>query len=60
MFCFPISDCVMRLEGMVSFKCPLMQMYAKLMGKKKENAHEGIMWSEMGKQNAQAKKAITR
>jgi len=28
--------------------------------KKEENSHEGITWSEMEKQNAQAKKAITR
>jgi len=27
--------------------------------KKEENSHEGITWSEMEKQNAQAKKAIT-
>ena len=28
--------------------------------KQKENSHENITWSEMEKQNAQAKKAITR
>jgi len=28
--------------------------------KKEENSDEGITWSEMEKQNAQAKKAITR
>ena len=54
MFCFLISDHVMLLEGIVSFKCRLMhvQMYAT----KKENSHEGITWSEMGKQNVQAEK----
>ena len=28
------------------------------MKKQKENSHEGITWSEMGKQNVQAEKAI--
>ena len=28
----------------------------KLMKKQKENSHEGITWSEMGKQNVQAEK----
>ena len=47
----------MLLEGIVSFKCRLMhvQLYAQLMKKQKENSHEGITWSEMGKQNVQAK-----
>ena len=46
----------MLLEGIITFKCRLMQlqMYAQLM--KKENSHEGITWSEMGKQNVQARK----
>ena len=39
----------MLLEGIVSFKCRLMQ-------KQKENSREGITWSEMGKQNVQAEK----
>ena len=53
MFCFPISDHVMLLEGIVSFKCRLwhVQMYANLL----KNI-EGITWSEMGKQNVQVKK----
>ena len=48
----------MLLEGIVSFKCRLMhvQIYAYLMKKQKENSHEGITWSEMGKQNVQAEK----
>ena len=48
----------MLLEGIVSFKCRLMhvQIYAQLMKKQKENSHEGITWSEMGKQNVQAEK----
>ena len=29
------------------------------MKKQKENSHEGIKWSEMGKQNVQAKKSIS-
>ena len=33
-----------------------VQIYAKLMKKQKENSHEGITWSEMGKQNVQAEK----
>ena len=32
-----------------------VQMYAQLMKKQKENSHEGITCSEMGKQNVQAK-----
>ena len=46
----------MLLEGIVSFKCRLMhvQIYVQLMKKQKENSHEGITWSEMGKQNVQA------
>ena len=28
----------------------------KLMKKQKENSHEGITWSEMGKKNVQAEK----
>ena len=39
----------MLLEGIVSFKCRLMHV-------QKENSHEGITWSEMGKQNLQAEK----
>ena len=52
----------MLLEGIVSFKCRLLhvQMYAELMKKQKENSHEAITWSEMGKQNVQAKKAYWR
>ena len=48
----------MLLEGIVSFKRRLMQVqiYAELMKKQKENSHEGITWSEMGKQNVQAEK----
>ena len=44
----------MLLERIVSFKYGLMhvQMYAWLMKKKKENSHEDITWSEMGKQKA--------
>ena len=34
-------------------------MYA-LMKKLKENSHESITWSEMGKQNVQAKKVLER
>ena len=59
MFCFLISDHVMLLEGEVSFKCRFMhvQMYGITFEKKqKENSHEGITWSETGKQNVQAKK----
>ena len=61
MFCFPISDHVMLLEGIVPFKCRLMhvQMYAQLMKKQKENSHEGTTWSEMGKQNVQAKEVYS-
>ena len=57
MFCFPISDHVMLLEGIVSFKCRLMhvRMCARLMKEQKANSHEGITWFEMGKQNIQAK-----
>ena len=36
-----------------------MSSYARanlLMKKQKENSHEGITWSEMGKQNVQAEK----
>ena len=48
MFCFPISDHVMLLEGIVSFKCRLMhgQMYAQLMKKKKipMRASRGLKW----------------
>ena len=29
------------------------------MKKQKENSHEGITWSEMGKQNVQAEKVYT-
>ena len=56
LFCH--SDHVMLLEGIVSFKCRLMrvQMYAWLIKKQKENSHEGITWSKIGKQNVQAKK----
>ena len=56
MFCFAISDHVMLLERIVSFKCRLMhvQMCVYLIKKQKENSHEGITWSEMGKQNTQA------
>ena len=52
----------MLLEGIVSFTCRLMhvQMYASLMKKLKKNSHEGITWSEMGKQNVQAKKVLER
>ena len=49
----------MLLEGIVSFKCRFMhvQMYGITFEKKqKENSHEGITWSETGKQNVQAKK----
>ena len=58
MFCFPISDHVMLLEGIVSF---LMSSYARANvritseKKQKANSHEGITWSEMEKQNVQAK-----
>ena len=50
----------MLLEGIVSLKCRLMhvQIYA-LMKKQKENSHEGITWSEMGKQNVQAEKVYS-
>ena len=40
----------MLLEGIVSLKRQ----------KKKENSHEGITWSEMGKQNVQAEKVYLR
>ena len=55
---FSISDHVMQLEGIVSFKCRLMhvQLHAYLMIKTRKNSHEGITWSEMGKQSVQAKK----
>ena len=33
-----------------------VQIYAELMKKQKENSHEGITWSEMGKQNVQPEK----
>ena len=63
MFCFPISDHVMLLEGIVSFKCRAnvrmhVQMYVQhcITNEKLEaNSHEGITWYEMGKQNIQAK-----
>ena len=47
----------MLREGIVSFICRLMhvQTYASLMKNKRANSHEGITWSEMGKQNMQAK-----
>ena len=44
----------MLLEGIVSFKCRLM--HVQILKKQKENSREGITWSEMGKQNVQAKK----
>ena len=37
-----------------------VQMYASLTKNLKENSHEGITWSEMGKQNVQAKKVLER
>ena len=39
----------MRLEGMVSFKCRQKQ---------KENSHEGITWSEMGKLKRSVKRKL--
>ena len=49
----------MLLEGIVSFK---LSSYARAnvritieKKKKKQNSHESIMWSEMGKQNIQGK-----
>ena len=46
----------MLLEGIVSFKCRLMHVQLYAMKKQKENSHEGITWSEIGKQNVQAEK----
>ena len=37
-----------------------VKMYAQLLKKQKENSHEGITWSEMAKQNVQAKKVYCR
>ena len=41
----------MLLEGIVSFK---LSSYARA-NVQKENSHEGITWSEMGKQDIQGK-----
>ena len=47
----------MRLNGAYFFQ---MSSYARanlrITKKQKENSHEGITWSEMGKQNVQAEK----
>ena len=61
MFCFPISDQVMLLEGIVSFKMlSCARANVRITNEKnKENSHEGITWSEMGKQNVQAKGSIS-
>ena len=36
-----------------------VNMYAELMKKQKENSLENITWSEMGKQNGQAKEVYS-
>ena len=36
-----------------------VNMYAELMKKQKENSLENITWSEMGKQNVQAKEVYS-
>ena len=56
MYCFPISDQVMLDDSFFQ-----MSYYARANlritnEKQKENSHEGITWSEMGKQNVQAEK----
>ena len=58
MFCFPILDHMMLLEGIVFFKCRLMHVQNVRITNEKtqgENSYEGITWSEIGKQNVQAK-----
>ena len=36
-----------------------VRMHAQIMKKQKENSLENIMWSEMGKQNVQAKEVYS-
>ena len=43
----------MLLEGIVSYARANLRIINE---KQKENSHEGITWSEMGKQNVQAEK----
>ena len=54
MFCFPISDHVMLLEGMSSYARANVRINNEKKKKQKENSHEGITWSEMGTQNIEA------
>ena len=63
MFCFPISDHVMIPQRTVPFKCcpihlhpHVISMHKLFMKRQKPNSLENITWSELGKQNIQAKK----
>ena len=61
MFCFPISDHVMISQRTVSFKCRHMRVHPRanvcvINERQKENSLESTTWSELGKQNIQAKK----
>ena len=65
MLCFPITDRVMVPQRIVSFKCRPMQVHpcafvCMIIKRQKANSLENITWSELGKQNMQAKKVYSK